>query len=475
MTLTDRLGGRAAILRGVTDTFRALSRHPHPSHGEERTREDYAALLRERLGAAPAADRAGNLFCTLPASPGREGRPRLILQGHMDMVCVARGGFDPLTQPPVILERDGFLRSDGRSSLGADNGLGNAAALWLLSTGKVAHGPLSLLFTVAEEVGLEGAKEVDPAWLAGDYLLNTDGFHLGRAVVGAAGGRRETWSRPLETEAAPALPAWRIALSGGLGGHSGDDIHRGRANPIQLLARWLAEQKGLRLADLSGGLTHNAIPTGAEALVLAPEAPDLSALEDAADGYRAADPGLTVSLAPAARPERVWTAAFQAHVLALLSGLAHGVHAMDPQFPQVVGASANLGRAGAAGDLFQASAFLRAARQADEDVLAARNAALGAAHGFSLQVSGYPGWPGDRENPLARLLDRVWRGQTGGALDITAVHVGLEPSVLRAKAPWLTMATAGPDILDAHSVDERAPLDTLPDYVLLLAGLLEAL
>ena len=99
----------------------------------------------------------------------------------------------------------------------------------------------------------------------------------------------------------------------------------------------------------------------------------------------------------------------------------------------------------------------------------------GAVHGFSLQVSGYPGWPGDRENPLARLLDRVWRGQTGGALDITAVHVGLEPAVLRAKAPWLTMATAGPDILDAHSVDERAPLDTLPDYALLLAGLLEAL
>ena len=196
--------------------------------------------------------------------------------------------------------------------------------------------------------------------------------------------------------------------------------------------------------------------------MLAPAAPYRSALEGAADGYRAADPGLAVSLAPATRPERVWTAAFQTHALALLSGLAHGVHAMDPQFPQVVGASANLGRAGAAGDLFQASAFLRAARQADEDVLAARNAALGAAHGFSLQVSGYPGWPGDRENPLARLLDRVWRGQTGGALDITAVHVGLEPAVLRAKAPWLTMATAGPDILDAHSVDERAPWTPSP-------------
>ena len=475
MTLTDRLGGRAAILRGVTDTFRFLSRHPHPSHGEGNARADYAALLRERLGGGPAADGAGNLFCTLPASPGREGRPRLILQGHMDMVCAARDGFDPARDPPVILERDGFLRSDGRSSLGADNGLGNAAALWLLSTGRVAHGPLSLLFTTAEEVGLEGARAVDPAWLAGDFLLNTDGFRLGRAVVGAAGGRRETWSRPLETEAAPALPAWRIALSGGLGGHSGDDIHRGRANPIQLLARWLAGRADLRVAAFSGGITHNAIPARAEAVVLAPAAPDCSALEAAAEGYRAADPGLAVSLAPAEGADRVWTAGFQGHALAFLAGLAHGVFAMDPQFPGVVGASANLGRAGAAESDFRVSAFLRAARAEEEAALAAHNAALGTAHGFSLQVSGYPGWPGDRDNLLAALLDRVWRAQTGGALEITAVHVGLEPAVFRAKAPRLVMATAGPDILGAHSVEERAPLGTLPDYALLLDGLLEAL
>ena len=171
----------------------------------------------------------------------------------------------------------------------------------------------------------------------------------------------------------------------------------------------------------------------------------------------------------------MWTPSFQAHALAFLNGLYHGVYAMNPAFPGVVGASANLGRAETAEGAFRVCTFLRAARQAEEDELAARDQALAQAHGFAGAVTGYPGWPGDRNNPLAGVLDRVWRQQTGRGLEISAVHVGLEPSVFQAKAPGLVMASTGPDILDAHSVDERAPLDTIPDYVLLLAGTLEAL
>ena len=148
---------------------------------------------------------------------------------------------------------------------------------------------------------------------------------------------------------------------------------------------------------------------------------------------------------------------------------------MDPAFPGVVGASTNLGKVEEANGTLQVCTFLRAARQADNDELAQRHKALAKAHGFTGTVTGYPGWPGDRNNPLAAVLDGVWRQQTGHSLEIGAVHVGLEPSVFQAKAPGLVMASTGPDILDAHSVDERAPLDTIPDYVLLLAGTLEAL
>ena len=203
--------------------------------------------------------------------------------------------------------------------------------------------------------------------------------------------------------------------------------------------------------------------------------PDTAPLAAALAACRAADPGLAVGCVPAEPPERVWTAEFQTHVLALLNGLPHGVYAMDPQFPGVVGASANLGVVRRQGAELEVRLFLRCARAEDEAALSARCAALGAEHGFAGRWSGYPGWPGRRDNPLARVLERVWREQTGGTLELTAVHVGLEPSVFLAKAPGLVMASTGPDIMDAHSVHERAPLAGLADYALLLAGAMEAL
>ena len=473
MTLSDRLGSRADITAGVITTFRILSRHPHPSHHEEAVGQDYMEFLRG-LGLSPVRDEAGNVMADCPATPGREDEPLLILQGHMDMVCaVAPGsGFDPLTHPVTILEQDGYLCTDRRSSLGADNNLGNAAALWVVQQG-VSHGPLRFLFTVGEEMGLEGAKVVDPAWLAGAaWLLNTDGFHLGRAIVGSAGGRRECWTRALDTCPAPGGEAWRISLTGGTGGHSGDDIHLGRINPIKVLAAYLKDRPALAVADFTGGSAFNAIPAGAEAVVVG-QKPDLGALEEALLPFHATDPNLKLDLSPVDRPETVWTADFRREVLDLLTALRHGVFAMDPQFPGVVGASVNLGVARREENTFAVRLFLRAAREEDEGAMAADNRRLAEQAGFSLTVTGYPGWPGDKNNPLAQVLDRVYRGQTGRGLEINMVHVGLEPSVFRAKAPGLVMASTGPDIMDAHSVDERAPLAGLADYALLLAGLLE--
>ena len=473
MTLLERLGGREAITAGVVDTFRTLSRHPHPSRHEEAVGADFMEYL-QALGLSPIRDGAGNLLAEVPALPGREGEPLLILQGHMDMVCaVAPGsGFDPLTDPVTIVEQDGYLRTDRRSSLGADNNLGNAAALWVVQQG-VSHGPLRFLFTVGEEMGLEGAKVVDPAWLAGAaWLLNTDGFHLGRAIVGSAGGRRECWTRALDTCPTPEGEAWKISLTGGTGGHSGDDIHLGRINPIKVLAAYLKDRPALAVADFTGGSAFNAIPAGAEAVVVG-QKPDLGALEEALLPFHATDPNLKLDLSPVDRPETVWTADFRREVLDLLTALRHGVFAMDPQFPGVVRASVNLGVARREENTFAVRLFLRAARQEDEGAMAADNCRLAEEAGFSLTVTGYPGWPGDKNNPLAQVLDRVYRAQTGRGLEINMVHVGLEPSVFRAKAPGLVMASTGPDIMDAHSVDERAPLAGLADYALLLAGLLE--
>lgn len=189
MTLLERLGGREAITRGIVHTFRILSRRPRPSRHEEAAGEELDAYLRG-LGLSPVRDGAGNRMADVPPAPGRASAPRLILQGHLDMVCAVRpgSGWNPLTDPVTVVEEGGFLRSDGRSSLGADNHLGNAAALWLLSTGAVNHGPLRLLFTTAEEVGLEGAKEVAPDWLAGAATPAT-------TSTGAGPTRSSCWPR----------------------------------------------------------------------------------------------------------------------------------------------------------------------------------------------------------------------------------------------------------------------------------------
>ena len=191
MTWVQRLGGREAITAGIVAEFRALSARPHGS-GREEAQGAYLLGRLERMGLTPQRDGAGNVTALVPATPGREHRPRLILQGHMDMVCAVRpgSGFDPVRDAPVPVVEGGFLRSDGRSSLGADNNLGNAAVLWLLEQG-VPHGPLRLLFTVAEERGLEGSAMISreflqPFRIAAAFIFDIEG-EVGRAASSAPG------------------------------------------------------------------------------------------------------------------------------------------------------------------------------------------------------------------------------------------------------------------------------------------------
>lgn len=461
MDIIARLGGERSVTAGILAEFSALNRYPHGSWNEEAVSRYLCARL-AGMGLRPVADHLHNLMADVPATKGCEGAPLVILQGHTDMVCaVARDcGFDPQRDSVTMLTEKGFLKTDGRSSLGADNNLGNAAILWLLGQ-EIAHGPLRLIFTAAEEVGLEGAKALDPAWLEGaDYLINVDGFHAGLAVVASASGRIETFRRAVETVPAAGGRAYRRTLSGYPGGHSGDDIHKGRPNAIRLLT---AELAGLEsewaLAELEGGTALNVIPTWARAVAVFPEG------NEPPEGWEALD----------ALPDRVWTSTCTQDVLALLNGLHDGVYAWHEAFSGVVSASANLGRIGMADGVFESVAFLRCMDPADEAALEGRHLTLAEATGFTCESTGFPSWRGRPDNPLATLLGEVWLEQTGQVLVVSAVHVGLEPSFFQEKAPHITMACIGPDILDAHSINERVPLASIPPFAALLAGALERL
>ena len=468
------------ILAGVTENFRALSAVPHPS-GQEAAA---AGLFRQRLealGAVVETDQAGNLRADLPATPGKEGLPLTILQGHMDMVCaVAPGsGFDPEKDSVTIQEADGFLCSDGRSSLGADNNLGNAAAVFLLEEG-APHGPLRIILTVREEQGLLGAQEVDKSWLEGArYLINTDGFRSGTAVVSSASGLRESWEHPLTLRRRSKSWAYRLSLDGFRGGHSGDDIGKGRANPIQMLAGFLRKEKA-EVAEFSGGHSFNAIPMSASALV-AVDDPDAFRAhvkvweEGWKKAYEEADPEGQLTVEAASLPRMVWQEEDQTAILDFLARLTIGVYAMREDMPGCVMTSANLGRAWAEDGVFRAAAFIRSSDPEKQKELRKSHIVLSLWNDFTGTTQGYPAWPGGRSNPLARFMSGLYEARTGKPLDIQALHVGLEPSIFLEKNPGLTMVSVGADVLDPHSVSERVPLASIPPFVRLLADTLDGL
>ncbi len=474
-------------IRAIVEEFLALCRYPHPSWGEGPLCDYMEGRLKSR-GWAVERDRWGNLRAEVPATPGREAAPLAAIQGHLDMVCaVAEGsGWNPRTDPVNAFVAEGVLRTDGTSSLGADNNLGNAAALHVLE-GAAPHGPIRLLFTVAEEIGLEGVQKLDPRWLDGvRHLINTDGFKLGRAVVSSASGVRETYRRPVEAVPCQKTAALALTLSGSTGGHSGYDINKGRANCIKELAALLTrlgERVDFDTAAFTGGHALNAIPLEARA-VIALNGADVEAacalLSDGAEElkrkFAVTDPGVTLSWEEVPVPERVWTAAFGAALRSFVGRLFNGVYSMHPTLPDTVCASANVGRLwlNENGEA-ELNCFIRSADPDHEEAVCAANRAAAEALGFALTLSGYPGWPGDDTNPLARRLAEVYRRITGEEMEITAVHVGLEPSVLGQMNPDMDMVVTGPDIIDPHSTGEHAPVAGLGVYARLLEGILDDL
>src|SRR5579862_8223886 len=215
--------------------FAALAQIPRPSTKEAAAR-DYVLSVAKKRGLTAEHDAAGNTVIRKPAHAGREKAPITLLQGHLDMVCEKNEGtahnFDT---DPIRVKREGdWLKAEG-TTLGADNGVGVAAALAVMESTDIAHGPLEFVFTIDEETGLTGAAEFPPGMLRSKYFLNLDNEETGTICIGCAGGVKTTGRRKVTMRAASANSAWRIKISGLKGGHSGVDIHQGRGNALRVL------------------------------------------------------------------------------------------------------------------------------------------------------------------------------------------------------------------------------------------------
>jgi dipeptidase D len=475
--------------RPLWQHFDEILKIPRPSKHEERARR-YVLDVAERKGLRHRQDAAGNVVVEKPGFPGHEAAPIVVLQGHLDMVTEKNSGtVHDFDRDPIVPRREGdWVKATG-TTLGADNGIGAAAMLAILEAGDVVHGPLELLFTVDEETGLNGVLALDPAAIAlkGRLLLNLDSEEEGAVTIGCAGGSTSQLTLPLETAPAPAgTVAIDVNLRGLQGGHSGMEIHLQRGNAVKLLARALfaaAQQTPFHLASFQGGNKHNALPREAQARVVLPAAVrDAFAaavereIEAIRDEIHSVDPDLTVELAEAPVPERVWSAAATRKALDLLSALPHGVLAMSNDIPGLVETSLNLATVAAAdGDLSALTSIRSSVASAMRATKQRIRAIADLAGAEGAENDGYPGWKPNVDSPLLTRFRQVHQRLTGAEPELKAVHAGLECGVLGEKFPGMDMISFGPVIAGPHSPDERVNIDSVGRFYELLKAMLREL
>ena len=421
-----------------------------------------------------------------PARPGREAAVPAAIQGHLDMVCEKNEGtvhnFDT---DPIRLVVDGdWLKADG-TTLGADNGVGVAAALAVMESDTVAHGPLEFVFTIDEESGLTGAAKFPSGLLKSKYFLNLDNEEEDTLCIGCAGGINSVARRKIARVPVPAGDAWRIKISGLAGGHSGVDIHRGRGNAVRILGRLLQrlmDGQLIAVAEMNGGSKRNAIPREASAVVvLNPVYPadylrlHLAAFEfEMKSDLGSFDPGLRIAAESVARPEQVIVDADAALVVGILAGQHHGVLAMSPDIPGLVQTSTNLAIVATTEDEVEVSTSQRGSIASGKIAAARTVATVFGLAGFAVEQSGdYPGWKPEPASDIVRTAQAVHQEVLGKKPELIAMHAGLECGVIGERHPGMQMISFGPHIVDVHSPSERVKISSVGPFYRLLTGLLE--
>ena len=472
----------AKLLETVISEFEALTHIPRPS-GHEKAVSDYLKKRFEEIGCTVTQDEALNIIAELPATKGCEAAPRTILQGHMDMVCVAKPGviYDPLKDPIKLVRTEESLTADG-TSLGGDDGIGVAEILTAMQHTE-EHGPLRAIVTVDEEQGMSGARHLAADHLKeARFLINCDSEDYHIMTVGSAGSVNLDFSRTLSRRESE-LPAYRIAVEGLLGGHSGERIGDGRGNAIRTLALALQalEAHGkIEIVTFTGGTARNAIPPTAEAVirtginereivnVLVAEEKRFHAL------YGTADPGMKFAFTTVENAGRVIGEAEERDLIDLLTLLRTGVHDMSRLHVDKVETSANLGVVRMDENEVHVAFFPRSSVNERLDEIVCEAETLAALTGFSLVVgTASPAW---RENPKSKLrtiMAEVYAAQNGGTpMKIESIHAGLETSWHAAKNPELDMVSIGVTTTGIHTPAERVDVTTIvPEAKLMMETL----
>lgn len=467
---------RALQPQRVWHYFAEILSIPRPSKKEEKI----AAWLMEfgkEQGLESIQDAIGNVIIRKPATPGMENRKTVVLQSHIDMVCEKNADVNhDFDKDPIVSYIDGeWVKATG-TTLGADDGIGIAAQLAILEAKDIPHPPIECLFTVDEETGLSGAFGLDPDILQGKILLNLDSEDEGELFIGCAGGKDTVARMPIRHESTPAgMTAFEIRLTGLVGGHSGDDIHKGRANAVKLITRLLLEEVqvfGGRIARLEAGNLRNAIAREAFATVLY-DATNVTGVKDRIRGWKAifrneyalTEPALELDIVEASVPAEVFEAAAAERLLRTLYACPHGVIAWSAAIPGFVETSTNLASVRVREGVAEITTSQRSSvATAKEDICTMLASVFALAGADYVHSDGYPGWTPDPNSEITRITAASYRRLFETEPKVLAIHAGLECGLIGEKYPGMDMISYGPTIKGAHSPDERLLIPTVQRF-----------
>lgn len=469
--------------------FYQISQIPRCSRHEDAVRQ-YVISVAERNGLSYKSDRVKNIVISKPATAGCEKAPIAVLQSHLDMVCEKNKDtqHDFSKDPIRLLRKDDWITADG-TTLGSDNGIGVAAALAVLESTDLVHGPLEFLFTIDEETGLTGAIELGDDMLEGRILINMDSEEDGDIYIGCAGGKDTELFIDLENEAVPAnYSVVRVRVGGLQGGHSGLQIDAGLGNAIKLITRLLKDVDdtlSLRVMHLDGGSKHNAIPRECDAIVALPTA-KLGELKTAAAKYqdifrdelKLTDAGVFVQIAESGfkKPGEMLTQKQHNTLLNMLYAMPHGVLAMSHAVPGLVETSTNLAVVKTNDENISVLTSQRSSVGSSLSGIAQSVSALGQLAGTRIhQGGGYPAWQPNPDSQLLHIAKEVYRELFNTEIHVKAIHAGLECGIIGDKYDGMDMISFGPTILGAHSPDERVQISTVEKFWKYLDGILNHL
>lgn len=461
----------------IWQCFDQVTKVPRPSCHEEQIR-DFLINFAKEHNVAVKTDKCGNVLMHKDATPGMENAPVVILQAHMDMVAEKNGNVEhDFLKDPIDTYVDGDWVKARGTTLGADNGIGIAAAMAVMIDPDLKHGPVEALFTVNEEIGLEGAQNLGEDMLGGNILINLDSEDDGEIFVGCAGGIDTTaWFDYKRSLAPDNFSYLKISVSGLLGGHSGGDIHLGRANANKLVARflWGCSQKwNLELIEFDGGNLRNAIPREAHAVFgIETELADnlMKALQDYAgwiqNEYAGIEPSISIKVEEVAKPEYSIDQTTSIALVRALYSAPHGVISMSRDIEGLVETSTNLAAVKMEdGNRIKVTTSQRSSVESRKYSIAGQVEALFQLAGAKVDHSdGYPGWAPNMKSPIMKIAADAYEELFGVKPAIKAIHAGLECGLFLDKYPHLDMVSFGPTMTGVHSPDEQLLIPTVDKF-----------